>query len=317
MTNLDNDIQIVGTPPNQKSLYDVWSAITQLAGAGVQVYNPSGSTITAGALVYFNGYNAANNVPTIALADATDPTKTAQAVVPVNILTHAVGAVNNGLLVSAYDTSARSVGDLVYSSVTTPGSVQFTAPTAAAQVSQVIGTVAVVGNPGTIFYVLNSPQTFGTAAIQPLAVTNAKVAAATLTGDRMAAGVKGNIIGPVQINYSGLTATKDVITGIPLGFIGSIVKIYGIVTIAGSGVDSGAGTLDFILSASGQIQSAGPATVTLPIAKTDTLYQVTAASATPTLQNTFVAADTIKIHYTQSATFGTDTGVIWVYFVTN
>ena len=131
------------------------------------------------------------------------------------------------------------------------------------------------------------------------------------------AGVKGGQIGPFQINYSGLTATKDVITAIPLGFIGQIVKVYGVVVVAGSGVDSGAGALDFVLSTAGQVQAANAATITLPIAKTDTLYQVTAASAVPALQNTFVAADTLKIHYTQSATFGTDTGVIWVYLVTN
>ena len=143
-------------------------------------------------------------------------------------------------------------------------------------------------------------------------------ATAGITGGQLATGVKGNIIGPFQINYSGLTANKDVITGIPLGFIGSIVKVYGIVVTAGGGADSGTGTLTFTLSASGILQSAGPATVTLPIAKGDTLYQVTASSAAPTLQNTFVAADTLKISYVNGTTFGsTDTGVIWVYFVTN
>ena len=143
-------------------------------------------------------------------------------------------------------------------------------------------------------------------------------ATAGITGGQLATGVKGNIIGPFQINYSGLTANKDVITGIPLGFIGSIVKVYGIVVTAGGGADSGTGTLTFTLSASGILQSAGPVTVTLPIAKGDTLYQVTASSAAPTLQNTFVAADTLKISYVNGTTFGsTDTGVIWVYFVTN
>ena len=142
-------------------------------------------------------------------------------------------------------------------------------------------------------------------------------ATAGITGGQLATGVKGNIIGPFQINYGGLTSSKDVITAIPLGFIGSIVKVYGVVVTAAGGSAAGAGTLTFTLSASGILQAAGPVTVTLPLAKTDTLYQVTAQSAAPTLQNTFVAADTIKISYVNSATFSGDTGVIWVYFVTN
>jgi len=142
-------------------------------------------------------------------------------------------------------------------------------------------------------------------------------ASAGITGGQLATGVKGNIIGPYPIVYGGLTATKDVITTIPLGFIGSIVKVYGIVTTAAGGSTAGAGTLDFNLSTAGQVQSTGPATVTLTIANTNTLNQVISQSAAPTLQNTFIATDTFKIHYTQGTTFSGDTGVIWVYLVTN
>jgi hypothetical protein len=141
-------------------------------------------------------------------------------------------------------------------------------------------------------------------------------AAAGITGGQLAAGVKGNQIGPFPIIQSGLTASKDVITPIPLGFIGSIVGVYAIYTAA-AGTSSGVGTLDFILSSSGQVQSTGPATVTLTLSHTAALNSIVNQSAAPTLQNTFVAADTLKIHYTQTTTFASDTGVLWVFIVTN
>ena len=186
--------------------------------------------------------------------------------------------------------------------------------TAAIAGSQLAAAAAIAGTQLAANAAIAGTQLAANAAIAGSQLS----ATAGITGGQLATGVKGNIIGPFQINYSGLTANKDVITGIPLGFIGSIVKVYGIVVTAGGGADSGTGTLTFTLSASGILQSAGPATVTLPIAKGDTLYQVTASSAAPTLQNTFVAADTLKISYVNGTTFGsTDTGVIWVYFVTN
>ena len=186
--------------------------------------------------------------------------------------------------------------------------------TAAIAGSQLAAAAAIAGTQLAANAAIAGTQLAANAAIAGTQLS----ATAGITGGQLATGVKGNIIGPFQINYSGLTANKDVITGIPLGFIGSIVKVYGIVVTAGGGADSGTGTLTFTLSASGILQSAGPVTVTLPIAKGDTLYQVTASSAAPTLQNTFVAADTLKISYVNGTTFGsTDTGVIWVYFVTN
>ena len=139
---------------------------------------------------------------------------------------------------------------------------------------------------------------------------------AGITGPQLAAGVKGNQIGPFPIVQTGLTSTKDVIASIPLGFIGSIVGVYGIYTVA-AGSSSGVGTLDFVLSGSGQVQSAGPATVTLALSHTATLNTIVNQSAAPTLQNSFVAGDTLKVHYTQTTTFASDTGVLWVFVITN
>jgi hypothetical protein len=118
------------------------------------------------------------------------------------------------------------------------------------------------------------------------------------------------------VKQTGLTASKDVIAAIPLGFTGSIAGVYGIYNTAASG-SSGAGTLDFVLSGSGQVQSAGPATVTLTLSNSATINTVVSQSAAPTLQNSFVPADTLKIHYTQGTTFASCTGVLEVHVITN
>jgi hypothetical protein len=142
--------------------------------------------------------------------------------------------------------------------------------------------------------------------------------AAGIVGGQLAAGVKGNQIGPIPIAYSTLVGgSHDVISAIPLGFIGSIVGVYGIVVTAAADANSGAGTLDFVLSASGQVEAAGTAPITLPVAHTNTLNQVIAQSGVPAVNNTFVAADTLKIHFTQTNAMTSDTGVIWVFIVTN
>lgn len=254
------------------------------------VYNPSGSTITKGALVYISGWSAANACPAVTLADATDITKHAQLVILADILTHVTGYANGiGTVAGAYNTSARTVGDLAYLSVTTPGSIQWAAPVLFGQYTEPIGVVTSVGAAGDIYFYPSIAR-----------VTR---------GFRAATNV-------FAFSQSAFTSTKDIVTGIPLGYIGSIVGVYAIYTVACSG-SSGVGTLDFVLSGSGQVQSTGPATVTLTLSHTATVGTVVAQSAAPTLQNTFVAADTLTIHYTQTTTFASDTGVISVYVITN
>jgi hypothetical protein len=117
------------------------------------------------------------------------------------------------------------------------------------------------------------------------------------------------------INQTGLTSTKNVYTLIPLGFAGTIIGVYGIYTTAAGG-SSGAGTIDFLLSTAGQVQSVGPATVTLTLSHTAAVGTVVNQSAAPTLQNTFVATDTLTIHYTQTTTFASDTGVFEIHVIT-
>ena len=67
-------------------------------------------------------------------------------------------------------------------------------------------------------------NTDGSAKVEWATMLNNAYDTNTSTFKVSVAGVKGGQIGPFQINYSGLTATKDVITAIPLGFIGQIVK---------------------------------------------------------------------------------------------
>jgi hypothetical protein len=178
--------------------------------------------------------------------------------------------------------------------------------------SQLSATAAITGSQLAAAAAIAGTQLAANAAIAGSQLSST----AGITGGQLATGVKGNIIGPFPIVQNGLTSTKDVITGIPLGFIGSVVGVYGIYTAA-AGSSLGVGTLSFTLSTAGIVQSAGPATVTLPLSHTATLNTVVAQSAAPTLQNTFVAADTFKISYTQTTAFTSDTGVLWVYLITN
>jgi len=121
------------------------------------------------------------------------------------------------------------------------------------------------------------------------------------------------------IKQTNLTASGNVYASIPLGFTGSIVGVYGIYTTA-AGTSSGVGTLDFKLYTGGsgrQVQSAGPATVTLTLSNSDTVGTVVSQSAAPTLNNSFAPTDTLTIHYTQTTTFLSDTGVLEVHIITN
>ena len=108
------------------------------------VRNTTGSTITAATspLVYVTGYDAGNAAFTIAKADATNASKTAQFVLIADLAnnTNGVAYANSdevgvsypsGVRTGSLDTSgATAVGDPVYTSTSTPGAWQYTAPTA-------------------------------------------------------------------------------------------------------------------------------------------------------------------------------------------
>ncbi len=104
----------------------------------------SAGALDAGTLVYISGYSATPaSKMAVSKADADDPAKAAQYVV----LTTTTGAgtltVYREVLVTGIDTSASSAaGALAYLS-DTAGAFQFTAPTGANQIVQVVGTVTV------------------------------------------------------------------------------------------------------------------------------------------------------------------------------
>jgi hypothetical protein len=149
----------------------------------ILVYNQTGSTITKGALVYINGFSDTAKLPTIAKADGTDATKPAQLVVQYGIVNESSGEVIAQGVVNGYNTAAQSVGALAYLSVTTPGSVQYTAPSAAGHQVQPVGVVATSSTSGDIYFFpgISFETQLGSSGIPDGSVTNAKLSSTAVT----------------------------------------------------------------------------------------------------------------------------------------
>lgn len=290
--NLYNLLDDNGVPINAGGLIDpaTGAVLVKPVDVALPVYNPSGSTITKGALVYISGYSAVNGCPAVTLANATDATKPAELVVLGDILTLTTGYANGMASVAgAYNTSARTVGDVAYLSIATPGGIQWTAPVATGQQIQPVGVATSVATAGDIYF-------------YPSLATRSVVT----QGQHLV----------YRINQGELTATKNVYAALPLGFAGKVVGVHILYTTASTG-SSGVGTLDFILSTAGQLQSTGPATVTVTLNNAAAVGTLVNQSAAPTLQNTFVSTDTLIIHYTQTTTFASCAGVFEVHIITN
>ena len=113
------------------SYYNEESDVTVNLGREVllRVYNNSGSTIGNGAAVYLTG-SSADGLPTVGLADASDPTKIQNVV---GVVTHDIENSSAGYVTSfgnvgGLDTTVFSAGDDLYVSPTTPGELTATAP---------------------------------------------------------------------------------------------------------------------------------------------------------------------------------------------
>jgi photosystem II stability/assembly factor-like uncharacterized protein len=107
----------------------------------ILVYNNSGDTIVANRVVYASGNF--NNVPTVALAKAnSESTMPAIGVTIESIANGAYGRVMQVGLLEDIDTSALSVGDVLYVHDTVAGVVRITPPTTPALIQE-IGTVLV------------------------------------------------------------------------------------------------------------------------------------------------------------------------------
>ncbi len=158
----------------------------------VNIYNGTGATINSGQLLHVSGYNAATSEFKVELADADGVSKPCQLVANMTVADSASGTASTTYDLGNIDTSAAgAVGDPVYLAASA-GGWTLTAPTGADQLAQQVGVVTVDhATSGAIRFaplVLGSAMTKGTASLQALSVTAAKVAADAVTDVKVAAG---------------------------------------------------------------------------------------------------------------------------------
>lgn len=154
---------------------------------GVNVYNATGGLLAAGTLVYLSGYNTTLGI-TIAKADAD------AGLIATHVVVDAIGITNAGVVypvatLTGQNTGGRTIGDPVYLDNTTAGGFVFSAPTGADQAVQIVGYVKVVhASTGEIefFPGLRMVTKLPTSLIQDLAVSTAKIAAASITAAKIA-----------------------------------------------------------------------------------------------------------------------------------
>ncbi|MFZ2804544.1 MAG: hypothetical protein WA001_04950, partial [Patescibacteria group bacterium] len=125
----------------------------------IRAFNNTGSTITAGSVVYVTGSDASADLPTIALAQA-DSSSTASAI---GVVEHAIPAGTAGDVLGAgtaegIDTSGFSEGDTVYLSATTPGALTDTPPDDPNVVVAVAVVTKVDPTDGDLLVVVSAPR---------------------------------------------------------------------------------------------------------------------------------------------------------------
>jgi hypothetical protein len=119
----------------------------------MRIYNNSGSTINKGVCVGFSGVNPSNGYieATPYLADGVTPTLYFIGVTNETIINGAFGIVITWGIVSGIDTSAFSVGNILYASPSTAGGLTATKPTAADNVIPVAACLIDNSSTGAIF----------------------------------------------------------------------------------------------------------------------------------------------------------------------
>ena len=115
--------------------------------------------------------------------------------------------------------------------------------------------------------------------------------------------------------------TTNVVAAIPLGFTGSIVGMYGIVTAASS-VATGVGAIQLVLTTGGVTRTVGagsPFIVTHTHATLTPAGTVMSSTGTVTTggNNTFIPTDTLTITNLGTGTYATDTGFLELHIETN
>lgn len=186
----------------------------------VAFYNDTGGALTRDQLVYISGWNAANALPTVTLADADAGGKLAEFVLLADVADAASGQlISEGLSAATLNTNSFSaVGDPVYLS-TTAGGFTHTDPGAATATTQVVGRVAVKSaTVGQIYWHINRPirklapnETVGTALVATTADAKGDlyVATAADTVTRKAVGADGTVLTANAGNTDGLEWGHD------------------------------------------------------------------------------------------------------------
>lgn len=177
-----------------------WSSIpsTSQQLGQISVWNDTGVTLSANTLVYLSGFNAANDMPTAAKADADAGGKPAEYVVTADIADGASGTVALSWETAAnLNTNAATVGDFVYLDTTAGGYVLTTAPTGATAVAQPVGYVKVKSaTVGQIAFWLQAFKKIGANELQADSVRAAAlgVTAGAITASRaLVADANGNV----------------------------------------------------------------------------------------------------------------------------
>lgn len=182
------------------------------------VINKTGVTIDAGKLVAVSGLDATSGKPKIVLADADVAAHDDVYVTTAAIETDDEGHVYKGAL-SAADlntNSASTAGDPVYLSATA-GAFAHTAPTGATARVQPVGFVVVKSATlGQILWLISQTRAIGTNELQALAVSQAKIEAASLDGTVVKVSAADAVIGAIPVIFeiaiaAGALAAKNVV----------------------------------------------------------------------------------------------------------
>lgn len=157
---------------------------------GLTIWNATGSTLTAGQLVYLSGWNVANSLPQVSLSANNVQGAQGHYIVPAAINNGASGlVVCHWLSAANLNTNAQVAGSPVYLDAVA-GGWTLTAPVGASNRQQIVGRVVVQSaTVGQIDFDLSSQPDAsinGTNELQALCVTAAKIAAATITQAKMA-----------------------------------------------------------------------------------------------------------------------------------
>lgn len=157
------------------------------SATAIKVHNATDTAMTRGQLVYINGFNRTAYRPTVNLADGTDATKPAQLVVLNPIAVGGDDWADTMALVTVYNTASQAVGDVAYLSVSTAGSIQWAAPTAAGHQVQPVGVCASVATSGDIYFApgISFETQLGSTQVAPLSITTAKLAANAVTAAKI------------------------------------------------------------------------------------------------------------------------------------